>query len=168
MSRETGSAPTSDKNSLTMNILTIVMQNIKSWRKIFHWYSLLWIIFIIILLTTHFNKFQSRRKWRTTFVGILCLSMLFVLNRLSFTLQDLMMIVSGSAERLVLLFVGVFIAESVDLIISRKLSSLLIHHIFIIICFVGPFLTEQTLGFALAPVWIKLILRGNLVTEFLR
>jgi hypothetical protein len=93
---------------------------------------------------------------------------LAIVYKLSFSLADLMLIVSLSAQRLVLLSVGVYLAESMDTIISGKSSKLLVHHIILIICFAGTFLTEQTVGFALAPIWLKFCIKRNLLSEFLR
>ena len=95
-------------------------------------------------------------------------SALFIIHKLSFSLGDVRTMVLVSAQCLVILFLGVYLAKCVDISISGKHSNLLIHHILLIICVGGTFLTEQTVGFFLAPVWLKFCIKRNLLSEFLR
>ena len=134
------------------------------------WLILVWTaaLVTIVFLLTLTNKVGW--KWRTTFAALLfsSISVLVIIQKLSFSLEDVMLLVSVSAQCLVLLSLGVYLAECVDIIITGKHSNLIVHHILLIICVGGTFLTEQTVGFFLAPVWLKFCIKRNLLAEFLR
>ena len=122
----------------------------------------------MVFLLTLTNKVGW--KWRTTFAALLfsSISVLVVIHKLSFSLEDVMLMVSVSTQSLVIFYLGVYLAECVDIIITGKHSNLLIHHILLFICVGGIFLNEQNVGFFLAPVWLKFCIKRNLLSEFLR
>ena len=61
---------------------------------------------------------------------------------------NLMLTKTSSAECLVAFSIGVHLAEAIDMLWQKQPSKLLIHHVFVILCFTGALLTGKAVGFA--------------------
>jgi len=96
---------------------------------------------------------SKRMKWRTTFIARISAAITgswaaLVMMESSAIRSDLMFSSSTSAIYLVVFSVGVHLAEAIDMLLYCKPSMLLLHHVMVIICFVGALITQKAIGFA--------------------
>jgi len=92
-------------------------------------------------------------KWQNTFMariaaaitGLWAVAALYASPEMR---NDLMLTSSSSAESLVAFSIGVHVAEAVDMVWHKQPSKLLVHHVFVILCFAGALLTGKAVGFA--------------------
>ena len=92
-------------------------------------------------------------KWQNTFMariaaaitGLWAVAALYASPEMR---SDLMLTSSTSAESLVAFSIGVHVAEAVDMVWHKQPSKLLVHHVFVILCFAGALLTGKAIGFA--------------------
>ena len=92
-------------------------------------------------------------KWQNTFMariaaaitGLWAVAALYASPEMR---SDLMLTSSTSAESLVAFSIGVHVAEAVDMVWHKQPSKLLVHHVFVILCFAGALLTGKAVGFA--------------------
>ena len=55
---------------------------------------------------------------------------------------------TSTAECLLAFSIGVHLAEAIDMLWQKQPSKLLIHHVFVILCFTGALITGKAVGFA--------------------
>ena len=92
-------------------------------------------------------------KWQSTYLeriasaltGIWATAAIYTSSEMR---DDLMFTLSSSAECLVAFSIGVHLAEAVNMVRHLELCKLLIHHVFVILCFTGALFTRTAGGFA--------------------
>ena len=92
-------------------------------------------------------------KWRNTYMARLAAAVTGAWALLSLYSSpemrtDLMISSTNSASCLVAFSIGVHLAEAVDMVWNKQPGNLLIHHIFVILCFTGTLITSKAIGFA--------------------
>ena len=95
---------------------------------------------------------SSKWKWQSTYLarnasaltGIWALTALYTSPEMRY---DLMFGSSSSGECLLAFSIGVHLAEAVDMVWHMQLCKLLIHHVFVVLCFIGALLTGKAVGF---------------------
>ena len=109
---------------------------------------------------------KRTHKWRSTFLarisaGISGILAVFTLQQ-SFPLRaDLMYGSSQMAVDLIMLSLGIHIAETMDMIIIGNFSLLSVHHLAVIATFAGALLSNKAIGFAV----LTLVTELNAVTN---
>ena len=98
------------------------------------------------------SKFKAW-KWQSTYVARMSAGLtgawaLLALYTSPSMRADLMLTSSTSATCLVAFSIGIHSAEALDMLWQKQPSMLLVHHVFVILCFAGALFTGKAVGFA--------------------